>query len=185
MGKKILNILDKYYEQSLICIIFSMMVIIIATQVFTRYVLGFTYSWSEELARMCFVWITLLGFSLAAKQRQHLRVVAFITFLPKNIRRIIEIIGVVTTLVIAFALTQKIIYIMQVQIYRGQLTAAMRIPVWIMYLAGPFGFIGMIIRVIQCQLIPLLRNEEIFIKDRKEEIKKEIAKAVPEEGEGV
>jgi len=177
LGKRIINILDKYYEQFLICVIFSVMVILTSTQVFTRYVLGFTYSWSEELARMCFVWITLLGFSLAVKQRQHLRVVAFVAFLPKNIRRIIEIIGVVTTLVIAFVLTQKIIYIMQVQIYRGEVTAAMRIPIWIMYLAGPFGFIGMIFRGIQYQLIPLLKGEEIFIKGRKEKIKKEISKA--------
>ena len=37
-------------------------------QVFFRYVLNASLSWSEELTRLLFVWLTFLGFGLAAQR---------------------------------------------------------------------------------------------------------------------
>jgi tripartite ATP-independent transporter DctM subunit len=44
------------------------MVATMLLQVFFRYVLNASLSWSEELARLLFVWLTFLGFGLAAQR---------------------------------------------------------------------------------------------------------------------
>ena len=50
------------------CVIF---VITIVT-VFTRYILNFVPSWSEEVPRYLLVWITYLGAALAVKYKEHI-----------------------------------------------------------------------------------------------------------------
>jgi TRAP-type C4-dicarboxylate transport system permease small subunit len=44
------------------------MVAVMLLQVFCRYVLNASLSWSEELTRLLFVWLTFLGFGLAAQR---------------------------------------------------------------------------------------------------------------------
>ena len=162
---KFLEILDKYYERFFIILFFIVMLVAVSIQVFTRYCLNFTFSWSEELARICFVWITLFGISLGAKNRQHLRVVAFITFMPKKVRRAVEFLSVFLTILVLAVVVYKLLVIMGIQIERKQLTAAMRLPAGVMYIAGPLGLAGMIVRVIQHQLIPLIKGVDIYVAD--------------------
>ena len=47
---------------------------IIFMQVITRYLLGFTFEWSEELARFLFVWAVFLGSALIMGEDGHLAV---------------------------------------------------------------------------------------------------------------
>ena len=163
---KFLKILDEYYEWFFIIIFFLVMLVAVSIQVLTRYCFNFTFSWSEELARICFVWITLFGISLGAKNRQHLRVVAFITFMPKKVRRVVEFISVFLTLSVLTVVIYKLLVIMGIQIERKQITAALRLPAGVMYIAGPLGLIGMIVRVIQHQLIPLIKGVDIYVAEK-------------------
>jgi TRAP-type transport system small permease protein len=50
------------------------MLAIIFMQVITRYVFGFTFEWSEELARFLLVWATFLGSALIMGEDGHLAV---------------------------------------------------------------------------------------------------------------
>jgi TRAP-type C4-dicarboxylate transport system permease small subunit len=50
------------------------MLAIIFMQVITRYIFGFTFEWSEELARFLFVWATFLGGALIMGEDGHLAV---------------------------------------------------------------------------------------------------------------
>ncbi len=50
------------------------MLAIIFVQVITRYLFGFTFEWSEELARFLFVWATFLGGALIMGEDGHLAV---------------------------------------------------------------------------------------------------------------
>jgi TRAP-type C4-dicarboxylate transport system permease small subunit len=45
--------------------------LIVATQVFSRYVLGNPFIWAEELARTLFIWTSFLGAVVALKQKRH------------------------------------------------------------------------------------------------------------------
>ena len=70
-------------EEYIIIILFSSMIIILASQVFTRYILSFTLPWAEQLTRVMFVWITFAGISLAVSKRMHLRVTAITMIIPE------------------------------------------------------------------------------------------------------
>lgn len=48
-----------------------LMTIIITGQVLSRYIVGQSLTWSEELGRYLFVWITFLGTAVAVKQGSH------------------------------------------------------------------------------------------------------------------
>ena len=50
------------------------MLAIIFMQVVTRYLIGFTFEWSEELARFLFVWSVFLGSALIMGEDGHLAV---------------------------------------------------------------------------------------------------------------
>lgn len=69
-----MNTLDKaiqWLEKSLIAVAFCVMVILTFSQVLARFVFNDPISWSEEIARFLFVWITMLGASHAVAHHKH------------------------------------------------------------------------------------------------------------------
>ena len=52
--EKILHYLDEYLEEILMVIFLIAMTLIMGIQVFSRYVLGMSLSWSEEITRYLF-----------------------------------------------------------------------------------------------------------------------------------
>ncbi|MDR1932552.1 MAG: TRAP transporter small permease [Spirochaetales bacterium] len=65
------------------CLLFSL-TILLAVQIFMRFVLGTGLSWSEELSRYMFVWSIYFGCILAAKEDKHIRVTAQLMFLSER-----------------------------------------------------------------------------------------------------
>lgn len=85
MGKsKIIYFIDKLEEFSLI-IMYATMVIIIFIQVIMRYVFNNSLSWSEELGKFIFVWLSWIGISIGAKRGEHIKLTMFVDRLsPKG-----------------------------------------------------------------------------------------------------
>lgn len=65
------------------------MVLTIMLQVFCRFVLGNPLSWSEELARYAFVWITFLGAAVAYRHGAHIVVDTVIVCLPRRVQAVL------------------------------------------------------------------------------------------------
>lgn len=79
---KAVNSFELYFASLLLVVL----VTCLGLQVFYRYVLGDAPTWSEELSRMCFVWVVYLGASLAAQQQMHVRVTAQYLMIPERYR---------------------------------------------------------------------------------------------------
>lgn len=58
------------WERGAAVVLLSLTVIIVVLQVFFRYVLESSLSWSEEAARYLFIWAALLGFSSSVEARR-------------------------------------------------------------------------------------------------------------------
>ncbi|WP_068314152.1 TRAP transporter small permease [Polycladidibacter hongkongensis] len=71
---KTLAYLDKHLERDLLVISLASIAILIFFQVFMRYVVQNSLSWSEELVRWLFVWFIWLGISYGYKERKHVAV---------------------------------------------------------------------------------------------------------------
>ncbi len=62
--------------------------VIICYTVFTRYLLNFVPSWSEEVPRYLLVWITYLGAALAVNYKEHISLDMFFNLMPARGRRV-------------------------------------------------------------------------------------------------
>lgn len=85
--RKIKNGIDNLLLGLSITLLVAMVVIIIY-QVFSRELLNFTPSWSEELSRVLFVWVSFLGIAYGFKEKLHIAVGLVIDALPKNVQHI-------------------------------------------------------------------------------------------------
>ena len=68
------------------------MALIVATQVFFRYVLNHSLFWSEELARYILVWLTFLGTTVAYRRKVHPGVDIFYCKMRPSARQIAAIV---------------------------------------------------------------------------------------------
>ena len=69
--------------------------------VFSRYVLFSTFTWYDEIARACFVWVVFLGAAVGVKRGAHFGLHLLVDMLPERTRRLA---GFVTPImIIAFS----------------------------------------------------------------------------------
>ena len=61
--KKVLHWLDENLEEFLLVVFLIAMTLIMGIQVLSRYVLGQSLSWSEEITRYLFIWSVFLSVS--------------------------------------------------------------------------------------------------------------------------
>lgn len=69
----------------LLAIVILLIVLIMSVQVLFRYAFNNSISWSEEVVRYLFVWMTFLGAAVCFRDRMHIRVDYFKDILPKTI----------------------------------------------------------------------------------------------------
>ncbi|MEM6320287.1 MAG: TRAP transporter small permease [Bacteroidota bacterium] len=115
-------------------LLMALMTIDVLWGVFTRYALGSQASWTEELARFLLIWIGILGAAYASGQKMHLAIDLLSPKLqPSKQRQLNFIIGL---LIIGFAGTILVIgglRLMFITHILGQTSAALRLPMTVVY----------------------------------------------------
>ncbi len=144
-----MKFLNERLEESLLVALLGTMVVLIGLQVFMRYVMQSSLSWSEELARYLFIWATYVGLSYGVRQRAHIRVTAGIGWLSPRGR-----LGVDLLTHLIFATFAVIVIwqglIMTAKITRfGQTSSSLGIPMAWVYGAPIAGFGLVILRLLQ------------------------------------
>lgn len=145
----ILKWLDEHLEEVLIGIFSFIMVVVIALQIFMRYIMDNSLSWSEELARYCFIWLVYLGISLAVKKGRHMSVEILLVVLKGKAKIILNIIS--NLLFLSFAMF-AVFYGYEISMKLltwGQSSPALNLPVGLVYLATPVGMGLTAIRLLQ------------------------------------
>lgn len=79
--KLVLNLSEKIISY-LAMIFLVVMIIIVSTTVFTRYVFNFTFRWSDEVALLMMIWFGFLGMALGVKESVHLSIEFFMSLFP-------------------------------------------------------------------------------------------------------
>ncbi|HKL67307.1 MAG TPA: TRAP transporter small permease [Bacteroidales bacterium] len=157
--KKISYILN-HLEEYILAFLMTIMVTVLAVQVFSRYVLSFSFSWAEQFARICFVWLTMVGISLAAREKMHLKIELLQNILPPKWISKVNFFSSIYTAVFSLFLGYLIIKIVYMQFALSQTFASITwLPVWVMYAAGIFGMFGLAIRTFQVSIFPLISQK--------------------------
>lgn len=85
---KVIRAIDRWAEEFLCSVLLSILMIMIMVQVFCRYILLFSFSWNEELARFVFIWLVYLAVSMGAKYNEHIRVTILKQMISEQKQRI-------------------------------------------------------------------------------------------------
>lgn len=119
------------------------MAVIVAVQVFFRYVLNHSLFWSEELARYLLVWLTFLGASVAYHRKVHPGIDIFYSMMPPYNQKVTRIIVHLASLFLFGIMVfygYKFAYFVRLQI-----SPALYLPKWIIFSIIPIS--GLILMI--------------------------------------
>lgn len=158
--KKIINIYNKFEEIFLVILLLAM-VILIFVQVCMRYIANYSLSWSEELARILFIWVSWIGISLGQKKGEHIKITMVTDRLQGNARKIVLLVSNACTLIILAVLCVNGAQVVEHVLSMGGVTPALGIPKFIMYGAVPISCFLMAVRVIKEMYLNWTEKKEV------------------------
>ena len=127
---------------SMACV--TIMAILVVAQVVLRYVFNDPLTWSEEMARILFIYLAFVGIGAAYGRRRHMFIDALIIELPATLKRIVEfsVVGIASAFLIAvIVITLRSI----VELHRMDITTpALDYPMALVYLVIPLGMSALI-----------------------------------------
>jgi C4-dicarboxylate transporter, DctQ subunit len=107
----------------------------------SRTLLGRSLAFAEELSQFLIVLVTFLGLGYAAAKGRHIRMTAIYDQLPIRARKALMLVITATTSALLFYLAYlSVDYAAGTVRVLGSVSPALRVPLWIVYLAAPLGF---------------------------------------------
>lgn len=133
----LINKISRVLEVFLISI-FALLVVDVLFQVFSRYILGTSFTWTEELARFSLIWMTILGAAYLNGKREHLSMDFLYQKLSITNKKKASIL--IEILVFLFALVVMVIggfNLVYTTLHLEQLSGTLRIPLGYVYAVMP------------------------------------------------
>lgn len=139
-----------FFEKFLI-VGFVAMTFVIFLQVVFRYFLAQSLSWSEEIARYLFVWLTFIGASVVAGTRLHIMVSSFVDNIKsKIVRKSLQTLAELLTIAFLYILIVEGFVVTTEILELGQISPSMP---WLQlgwtYLAIPVGSLFMALHIVE------------------------------------
>ncbi len=162
---RLYDLINKIIEYVLISI-FGLLVLDVLWQVFSRYILGRSFSFTEEFARFALIWLSILGAAYLNGKREHLAIDILLRKLsPEKLRRRTQMIEV---LMFVFALVVMVIgggNLVYTTLYLGQVSPAMHISLGHVYAIVPIsGLLIMYFSVYHFKTIGKINSAETPLK---------------------
>lgn len=152
MLKRIYEHIDEHVETYLATIALIIFASLVVFQVVMRYVFGNTPAWTEEFARYALVWFVYISGSYAVKYQRHVKFSVLVDMLGKRVPLAQRIIGLFIFLLwLGFLILMLNLSVEMVnrQIMTGQRAPGSQIPMYLVYIGLPVGFLLMSFRVLQ------------------------------------
>lgn len=155
--KRLYQNINRFIEYLLI-LIFALLVVDVLWQVFGRYVLNQSYSFTEEFARFALIWLSILGAAYLSGKREHLSM----DYLVRNLSptkkskrmQIIELAMFLFALVVMVIGGGNLVY---TTLYLGQISPAMHVSLGYVYSIVPIS--GLLIMFFAVYNILFYKNQ--------------------------
>lgn len=157
--KKIINLYNKF-EEIFLVVLLVIMVVLIFVQVVMRYCFNSSLSWSEELARILFIWVSWIGISLGQKKGEHIKITMVTDKLKGSAKKFVLLLADVCTFVILAVLCVKGMEVVMQTMGLGATMPATGCPKWIVYSAVPLSCLLMAIRVVKDLVLTLTNRKQ-------------------------
>jgi TRAP-type C4-dicarboxylate transport system permease small subunit len=124
----------KVIDQVLV-LLCGIMVVAVFLQVIFRYVIHFSLSWSEELARYTFTWLAMLGAAVAVRRHAHFTLEVLVRWLPARIAGSLIVLGGLG--ILAFLLVLTVQGVLWAIAYSDMVSPAMQIGYYLVVASVP------------------------------------------------
>ncbi len=148
---------DRNIEAAAIAILLSLIVGSILLQIFMRYVLQDSFSWTEELTLWFFAWFIWIGISYGFKTQQHIRISFFQNLFSERIGLFIQITINMLILVFFAILIYQCVDMITMPYVLKQKSVVLQLPISYLYSSAPVGAALCCLRIFQ--------NSKILLSD--------------------
>jgi TRAP-type C4-dicarboxylate transport system permease small subunit len=131
--KKYLDMLFRAIE-ALIAVFLAVMIILTFLNVVLRYVFHTGFAWSEEVARLCFIYLVYLGSIEAMRDNRHLMVDSILVRIPGVAQKILYAVLQLTIVVLMYILTEGSWRLVRQNL--GNKWAVTHFPIPVVYFSG-------------------------------------------------
>ncbi len=137
------------FEMVFAAFLLVLLTLLLFVQIINRYILGTSFVWLEEIARLSFVWLIYFSAAGAARDDRHIRIEIVDLFLPPAAVTVITLIADV--IVFGFDLTVVWLGILLVRssIQYGETTPVTDIPMGLVYAVIPVCYGLMAFRLVR------------------------------------
>lgn len=147
--KRVLCWLNENLEEFLMVVFLGAMTLIMGVQVFSRYVLGTSLSWSEELTRYIFIWAGFLSVSYCTKKCISIKIEQFVAVFPRRGKAAFKMVNHTFELILFLYLLPFAWRFFLSAIHSGQTSPALNLPMYYVQAAPLFSFVLVAFRVAQ------------------------------------
>lgn len=109
--------------------------------VLTRSLFGFSLAFGEEISQFLIVLVCFVGLSYAASQRRHIRMTALSEQFAERTRRRLEALVAASTAVLLLLLSYLALRYVLVVADLGSVSPVLSVPLYLVYLVAPIGFL--------------------------------------------
>lgn len=110
--------------------------------VFARSLLGDSLAFAEEVSGFLIVFVTFIGLGYGVSQGRHIRMTALYDQMPDRWRKSVMLFITLSTSALMFYLTYLAVdYVVGTVRVLGTVSPALQIPLWMVYLPAPLGFL--------------------------------------------
>ncbi|MGN1378560.1 MAG: TRAP transporter small permease [Dorea sp.] len=162
--KKVIHWLDENLEECILILLLIGMTLIMGIQVFSRYVLGMSLSWSEELTRYLFIWCGFISVSYCSKKCLSIKIEQFVAMFPRRGKALFKVVNHTFELIFFLYMIPFAWSYMMSAVTSGQVSPACSIPMYYVQAAPFVSFILVAIRILQRWIIEfrIARGENVF-----------------------
>ena len=131
------------FEKWFMILLVSALTIVTFLQVFTRYVLRNPFFWTEEMARILFIWVCMIGVAMGVGARAHYGFETVYKLFPKRLRLLcgLMIYGVIGL----FAVVLTVKGFEELEFAKNQVASTLPMTMAWVYVALPVGGLLMLI----------------------------------------
>lgn len=145
-----MKFINNYLEEGILILIYTSMLLIATAQVFFRYVINLSLSWSQDLLTYLLIWSVFVGISLAIKRGKHIKVELAYIILPKKFQYPLRLYANgIFILFCSFISYYSILKIHKLLFINPQISESTGLAIWIIQASVPFGLLLSIVRLIQ------------------------------------
>lgn len=159
----ILNTLLKI-EEYFISLLFAVITTAVVLEVVFRYFLFYSLAWTEDLSMFLFIWFVGVGASATLANRADIRVTVIVERLPKKIKLVVELVGLVLWGILLFAVMRYAWNMAHLLFKMRSATIILEIPLGLIYLGVVIGFFLALLKLVLIFYRRISGAEDPFLK---------------------